>query len=135
MAFPTETISYLQTQLDGLAGITLAPDELQERIPETPFAQTYLVSGSFGARAFSGPFATGNHVLVIQIFVSRQPLGESVKNAHTLLIPVVDMIRADLTLGDTVFDTESIEYIFDVLGEYGGETYLGYQITIGVIEK
>jgi hypothetical protein len=122
-------IQDLQDKLLSLSGMKSAPDSPPEGAGAFPFAVTYERTGTLTLNSYG--WSTDIVTLWCEIHVSRAILPRAVEQAMSFRDPLLKLIIADPTLGDTVSTVLELRRVFGRL-EWGGIETVGYRFEIDI---
>lgn len=131
---PQDAIARIQAIVRGLDGVQEAPEYAPESVNQYPFGIAYYEAGE---TTLMGGWRKGLHTLAVNIFVARQLLPASLRQAMPFYERFMAAIEADPTLGGTVSTVVSpVKHSFGWIA-YGGENnkLLGWRFQVTVKQE
>ena len=96
---PQDAIARIQAIVRGLDGVREAPEYAPENVNQFPFGLSYYKTGD---TTLMNGYRKGLHTVVCDIFVARQLLPSSIRQAMPFYERFMAALEADPTLGGTV---------------------------------
>jgi hypothetical protein len=131
---PQDAIARIQAIVRGLDGVQEAPEYAPESVNQFPFGLAYYRQGD---TTLMNGYRKGLHTLAVNIFVARQLLPSSLRQAMPFYERFMAAIEDDPTLGGTVSTVVSpVKHTFGWIN-YGGQNnlLLGWQFEVTVKQE